>query len=315
MRFKCGILAAALVFCSGITQAEQKFGPQAAEAEAELALSLTPNPDNGRKLFRICIVCHSPEGWGSDNGYYPQVAGQISSVTIKQLADIRARNRDNPTMFPFSMPSTLGGAQEMADVAAYIASLPMSPGNGVGPGFNLELGRRMYKEECAECHGETGEGDLKEHIPLIQGQHYNYLMLSEDVVAPTHIDVNAETILDFISHYDRIAAIELQEAFNLDRDAADNWLELLTNRGDVSAQKVGNGAFYALAPQSGFCNSEASGIRQLPGILVLGGGVTIQASGSMVGAVGVAGAPDGKADEKCAMAGVEAIQELLEFAD
>ena len=62
-------------------------------------------------------------------------------------------------------------------------------------------------------------------------------------------------------------------------------------------------------------NSEASGIKQLPGILVLGGGVTIQASGSMVGAVGVAGAPDGKSDEKCAVAGVEAIQELLEFAD
>ena len=62
-------------------------------------------------------------------------------------------------------------------------------------------------------------------------------------------------------------------------------------------------------------NSEASGIKQLPGILVLGGGVTIQASGSMVGAVGVAGAPDGKSDEKCALAGIEAIQELLEFAD
>ncbi len=62
-------------------------------------------------------------------------------------------------------------------------------------------------------------------------------------------------------------------------------------------------------------NSEASGIKQLPGILVLGGGVIVQASGSMVGAVGVAGAPDGKSDEKCALAGVEAIQELLEFAD
>ncbi|OEU49230.1 MAG: hypothetical protein BA862_10885 [Desulfobulbaceae bacterium S3730MH12] len=62
-------------------------------------------------------------------------------------------------------------------------------------------------------------------------------------------------------------------------------------------------------------NSEASGIKQLPGILVLGGGVIIQASGSMVGAVGVAGAPDGKSDEKCALAGVETIQELLEFAD
>jgi len=62
-------------------------------------------------------------------------------------------------------------------------------------------------------------------------------------------------------------------------------------------------------------NSEASGIKQLPGILVLGGGVIIQASGAMVGAVGVAGAPDGKSDEKCALAGVAAIQELLEFAD
>ena len=62
-------------------------------------------------------------------------------------------------------------------------------------------------------------------------------------------------------------------------------------------------------------NTEASGIKQLPGILVLGGGVVIQASGSMVGAIGVAGAPEGKSDEKCALAGVEAIQELLEFAD
>jgi uncharacterized protein GlcG (DUF336 family) len=62
-------------------------------------------------------------------------------------------------------------------------------------------------------------------------------------------------------------------------------------------------------------NSEASGIKQLPGILVLGGGVIIQASGSMVGAVGVSGAPDGKSDEKCALEGIEAIQELLEFAE
>lgn len=36
-------------------------------------------------------------------------------------------------------------------------------------------------------------------------------------------------------------------------------------------------------------NNEASGIKQLPGILVLGGGVIIQAAGSMVGAIGAAG--------------------------
>lgn len=81
-------------------------------------------------------------------------------------------------------------------------------------------------------------------------------MLSEDVVAPTQIDVSEETILDFISHYGRIASVELQETFNLDKDATKNWLELLINRGDVSAQKAGNGAFYALTSQSGFCDSD-----------------------------------------------------------
>jgi uncharacterized protein GlcG (DUF336 family) len=65
--------------------------------------------------------------------------------------------------------------------------------------------------------------------------------------------------------------------------------------------------------QSIAANPKAAEIRNLPGILVLGGGVIIQAEGSMVGAVGVAGAPGGEMDEKCANAGIEAIQEALDF--
>lgn len=55
--------------------------------------------------------------------------------------------------------------------------------------------------------------------------------------------------------------------------------------------------------QSVNSNADVAGIKELPGLLILGGGITVQASGSMVGAVGVAGAPDGKTDEKCALAG------------
>jgi uncharacterized protein GlcG (DUF336 family) len=62
-------------------------------------------------------------------------------------------------------------------------------------------------------------------------------------------------------------------------------------------------------------NSEVSGLKQLPGILAVGGGVPIEASGETIGAVGVAGAPDSKTDEECAMAGIATIQDLLEFAD
>lgn len=56
-----------------------------------------------------------------------------------------------------------------------------------------------------------------------------------------------------------------------------------------------------------------SGARHIPGTVMLGGGVVIEASGSMVGAIGVSGAPTGAADEKCAAAGIDAIREALEF--
>lgn len=149
---------------------------KAAAAEIEEAMELTPNRDRGTQLYAICAVCHEPEGWGREDGYYPQIAGQHHGVLIKQLADIRARNRDNPTMFPFTMRRILADAQDVADVSVYVARLPMTPGNGVGPGTDLAHGERLYKEHCVKCHGENGEGDPKERIPLIQGQHYEYLV-------------------------------------------------------------------------------------------------------------------------------------------
>lgn len=56
-----------------------------------------------------------------------------------------------------------------------------------------------------------------------------------------------------------------------------------------------------------------AGIRQLPGTVILGGGLTIEAAGSLVGAVGVSGAPGGDADEACAKAGIDAIRDKLDF--
>ena len=151
-------------------------GRDAAKAEYEKAMGLTPNLENGKRVYLTCAVCHRPEGWGTQDGTYPQIAGQLSTVVVKQLADIRARNRDNPIMYPFAVPTILGDAQAIADVAAYISRLPMTPSNGVGLGRDLELGEKLYKENCVECHGEKGEGDTKEHIPALWGQHYRYLL-------------------------------------------------------------------------------------------------------------------------------------------
>jgi uncharacterized protein GlcG (DUF336 family) len=56
-----------------------------------------------------------------------------------------------------------------------------------------------------------------------------------------------------------------------------------------------------------------SGIRMLPGVVVIGGGVIVEAGGSLLGAIGVSGAPGGEADETCARAGIGAIREKLDF--
>jgi uncharacterized protein GlcG (DUF336 family) len=56
-----------------------------------------------------------------------------------------------------------------------------------------------------------------------------------------------------------------------------------------------------------------SGVRYVPGALMVGGGVTVESAGSIVAAVGVSGAPGGDLDDACARVGIEAITEMLEF--
>lgn len=56
-------------------------------------------------------------------------------------------------------------------------------------------------------------------------------------------------------------------------------------------------------------------LNLLDGVMVLAGGLPVQAAGSLIGAVGVSGAPGGDLDEACARAGIEAVQEDLEFGD
>jgi uncharacterized protein GlcG (DUF336 family) len=56
-----------------------------------------------------------------------------------------------------------------------------------------------------------------------------------------------------------------------------------------------------------------SGLRNTPRFTAIGGGLTVEAAGSLLGAIGVSGAPGGDADHACAAAGIEAINEELEL--
>jgi cytochrome c553 len=147
-----------------------------AARELEQALALTPDLAAGLEIYRGCAECHMPEGWGIQSGLVPQLAGQHRTVVIKQLADIRAGNRETVVMAPYATVELIGGAQSVADVAGYIDTLEISTAGGKGPGDQLELGARLYRENCARCHGATGEGSADAFVPRIQAQHFNYLV-------------------------------------------------------------------------------------------------------------------------------------------
>jgi len=54
-------------------------------------------------------------------------------------------------------------------------------------------------------------------------------------------------------------------------------------------------------------------LHQVDAVMMVGGGVPIEAAGAVIGALGVSGAPTPQADHGCAKAGLEAIADKLLF--
>lgn len=215
-------LAAAALPLFASADDEPALPEDAAAIELERALALEPDVGNGLRIYRVCADCHQPEGWGLSDGSYPQLAGQHRTVVIKQLADIRSGVRGNPEMAPFASPERIGGAQAVADVAAYIDTLEMSVATGKGSGDDLERGATRYAAACARCHGARAEGDGERFVPRLQSQHFAYLLRQFQAIRDgrrgnanaemvDHVqgisDAEARAILDYVSR------IEPPEAF------------------------------------------------------------------------------------------------------
>lgn len=95
-----------------------------------------------------------------------------------------------------------------------------------------------------------------------------------------------------------------------DRFAGMHTPDTATNKAWTAVSFKLNTSQFAEVTQSG---KEASGIRHLPRVVAIGGGMVIEAGGSFYGGIGVSGAPGGTADEQCAQAGIAAVIEDLEF--
>lgn len=104
----------------------------------------------------------------------------------------------------------------------------------------------------------------------------------------------------------------LPQVFLRDRYAGAHTVEAAANKAWSAASFRIPTAMLGAETQPG---KEMSGLRALPRMMAAAGGQVIEASGSVIGAIGVSGAPGGEADDRCAKAGVNAIASAIEFED
>jgi uncharacterized protein GlcG (DUF336 family) len=112
-----------------------------------------------------------------------------------------------------------------------------------------------------------------------------------------------------------ISAVVLDRAGNLQAALRDTLAAPYTL--EISERKAG------MAIMSGIPSGEFRSMRadirpelnHIRGLIVMEGGLPIQAGGSQVGAIGVSGAPGSDKDAACAAKALDGIQERLEFSN
>ncbi|HAS62642.1 MAG TPA: cytochrome c4 [Vibrio sp.] len=140
----------------------------------------------GKAKSQTCVACHGADG-NSLLGMYPSLAGQHAKYIEKQLKDLKLgmtsggkQGRYDPVMSGMAMPLN---EQDMADLAAYYASLPLAP--NTTPEDVVEQGKALYAAgdaqrgltACIACHGPRGNGTELSGFPKISGQHADYIKL------------------------------------------------------------------------------------------------------------------------------------------
>jgi uncharacterized protein GlcG (DUF336 family) len=95
-----------------------------------------------------------------------------------------------------------------------------------------------------------------------------------------------------------------------DRFAGAHTVEIATNKAWSAVSFRTNTAEIERASRAG---QSMSGLRHFPRMVAVGGGQMIQGGGSLLGGIGVSGAPGGENDDTCAAAGIKAVAEDVEF--
>ncbi len=144
-------------------------------SEVSAALAAKADPARGAEIYRTCSACHGDDGGGVRDGSIPAIGGMPAPLVARQLVNFRREQRSDIRMEHFADARHLASAQEIADVAAYVASLERRTQAGIGDGRALDAGAKAYFRACASCHGALGRAGRDGATPALAGQHQAYL--------------------------------------------------------------------------------------------------------------------------------------------
>ncbi len=149
------------------------------------------------EINMTCTPCHGEFGQGKADGTYPRLAGLDAEYIARQLRNFKNRKRINIPMFPYATERELP-EEDVQTIALYLSRITLptklppvqdkTSFDALGrlkagqkmlniaryPG-NIEAGGRLFKRECAGCHGKDGKGDANRLIPPLTGQHSLYI--------------------------------------------------------------------------------------------------------------------------------------------
>lgn len=165
------LLSAWFAHWAGAATSEERV-----DQRTRAALAMDAHPIRGGQYYtQYCTRCHGAEGQGDAGAAVPTLAGQRLAYLVRQLANFAGAERDSTVMHRVALQPAIDEPQSWIDLASYLNSLAPRNDNQTGGSGAASLGRGIFRQQCASCHGPDAGGDKAGFVPSLRHQHYAYL--------------------------------------------------------------------------------------------------------------------------------------------
>ena len=156
----------------------------AAGVAGPFAPAAAQDAERGEELFQLCATCHGAQGEGNQLFLAPAIGGMPLWYLEGQLTKFREGGRgthfddiQGMRMRPMAMSLRTERGDDLKDVAAYVAALPVAKPAPTLAGGDATRGATHYLV-CQACHGAAGEGVQATNGPPLANQSDWYLLSS-----------------------------------------------------------------------------------------------------------------------------------------